>query len=71
MKDITVVNRAPGVTHEAKWCAGFTDEECDEHCQLNGFGKYTCNPKYVNLLTTNKRQYVTDKRLYFTATAFV
>ena len=52
MKGITVVNRAPGITHEEKWCAGYTDEECDEHCNLGGFGKYKCNPKYVNLLTT-------------------
>lgn len=47
-----MVNRAPGITHEEKWCAGYTDEECDEHCNLGGFGKYKCNPKYVNLLTT-------------------
>ena len=38
------------VVHGASWCGPYDDAgECDEHCQLAGFGKGTCNPKYVNL----------------------
>ena len=39
------------IRDEAKWCAGFSDEECAEHCQhvLGDNAKHQCNPKYVNL----------------------
>ena len=36
---------------EASWCAGFSDQECTEHCQqaLGNNAKGTCNPEYVKL----------------------
>lgn len=39
------------IREATSWCAGFSDEECAEHCQhaLGDNAKHTCNPKYVNL----------------------
>lgn len=34
------------VREEDKYCAGYTDEECDEHCNLGGFGKSQCLARY-------------------------
>lgn len=60
MNLITVVNRAPGITHEADWCAGFTDEGCNQRCQLAGFGSYQCNPRYVDLFDYYEQATICD-----------
>ena len=55
MKDITVVNRAPGtlVTREGpSYCAGYTEDGCEQYCSDHGFTGHTCTFKYVNLLNT-------------------
>ena len=46
MKGIWVVNQAPStlVTRQ-DWCGGFTDGDCQIHCESGNFHRYQCDPK--------------------------